>query len=569
MKYTLSYTNAKRNTLKVELLIEIKNQKDLNLQLPSWRPGRYELGNFAKNVIDFNAFNAKTGRALNVKKQTKDLWCIETKQAKQIRVSYYYYAKDLNAGSTFLNEDQLYVNPVNCLMYNADYKEASIELELKIPKNYKIASGLNFKKNKVKVADFDTLADHPFIASDQLQCDTYEYKGVKFYLWFMGICAPDFKKLKKDFMAFTKVQYNIFKSFPFNDYHFLFQIKPTFYYHGVEHLNSTVICLGPGYDLMHKNTYDELMGVSAHELFHAWNIKTIRPIEMMPYRFEQENYSTLGYVAEGVTTYYGDLCLLRSKYFSLDEYLKLLSKSLTRHMHNGGTQHMSVSEASFDTWLDGYVKGVPNRKVSIYNEGSLIALLCDVLLRKHSKNKKSLDDVLKILYDDFGKQQQGYAQKDYTNILNSLSSFNFKPFFQKFVEGKGNYLKELEKQLPHLGLEIKKTPSEHLYEFLLGLKTTKDLKITDVHTKDEELPISIGAQITHINHLKISDQKSLNGWLALFAKKASDVTLGLQLEGKTSEIQLSLANKFYHNYAIVVSSKRSKSTKTNLQLWSN
>src|SRR3989304_7536298 len=112
------------------------------------------------------------------------------------------------------------------------------------------------------------------------------------------------------------------KDFPFETYHFFFQILPTKFYHGVEHLNSTVIALGPSYNLMKGDLYEDLLGVSSHELFHAWNIKNIRPKEMHPYDYTKENYSKLGYVCEGVTTYYGDLFLYRSGVYSEFDYLK-------------------------------------------------------------------------------------------------------------------------------------------------------------------------------------------------------------------------------------------------------
>src|SRR6185369_4870034 len=113
-----------------------------------------------------------------------------------------------------------------------------------------------------------------------------------------------------------------------------------------------------------------------------------------PYDYTQENYSRLGYVAEGVTTYYGDLFLARSGVFNLDEYFEELNQRINKHLNNYGRFNMSVAQASFDTWLDGYVPGIPHRKTSIYDEGCLIALMTDLLIRRHTKNKKSLDDVM-------------------------------------------------------------------------------------------------------------------------------------------------------------------------------
>ena len=149
----------------------------------------------------------------------------------------------------------------------------------------------------MKASCFNSLAESPFIASNSLQHDVYEVKGIPFHLWFQGSCTPPFEKLKKDFTAFTQEQINCFGGFNSKDYHFLFQITPYNSYHGVEHTNSTVILLGSEKNVF-EDRYVDLLGISSHELYHTWNIKSIRPAEMLPYDYTQENYSRLGYVVE-------------------------------------------------------------------------------------------------------------------------------------------------------------------------------------------------------------------------------------------------------------------------------
>ena len=147
-----------------------------------------------------------------------------------------------------------------------------------------------------------------------------------------------------------------------------------------------------------KNLYNELLGISSHELYHVWNVKNIRPKTMSPYDFSKENYTHMGYVTEGVTTYMGDRILYESGVFSLEQYFLELEKLFQGHFHNDGRNHYPVSESSWDTWLDGYTGGIPGRKVSIYVEGALIALICDAKIRKETNHKSSLHDVLRSLY---------------------------------------------------------------------------------------------------------------------------------------------------------------------------
>src|SRR6476659_10108647 len=202
--------------------------------------------------------------------------------------------------------------------------------------------------------------------------------GHTFFLHFVGECRPDFKKLKKDFRAFTKKQIEFWGDFPVQEYHFLFQVLPAKFYHGVEHQRSTVIAIGPGYAINSGSTYDDILGVSCHELFHTWNVKTIRPVEMHPYNLTRENYARTGYVYEGFTTYYGDKLLLNSKVFSVKQYFTTLQERLVKHFHNYGRYNLSVADSSWETWLDGYVPGAPYRKTSIYDEGNLVAFMLDV-----------------------------------------------------------------------------------------------------------------------------------------------------------------------------------------------
>ncbi|MFN6039048.1 MAG: M61 family peptidase, partial [Bacteroidota bacterium] len=269
------------------------------------------------------------------------------------------YAAEINAGSTYLDNTQLYVNPVNCCVYVPERMSEEHVLELKLPVNYKVCGSL--KKSSeftLHATNFEELADSPFIASASVKTISFFANDLPVHLHFMGECLPDEKKLVEDFKKFTEHSLDFFGDAPISEYHFLFQILPYRFYHGVEHLKSTVIALGPGYNLMQGSTYEDLLGVSCHELFHLWNIKTIRPVEMQPYDYTKENYAHTGYVYEGFTTYYGDLLLYQCGVFNQEQYFKTLEERLDKHFHNYGRFNLSLANSSFDNWLDGYVPGV-------------------------------------------------------------------------------------------------------------------------------------------------------------------------------------------------------------------
>ena len=298
MKYIFSYKDPQKHLIDIEFIADKISSAEILIQLPAWRPGRYELGNFAKNIKTFSAFDEK-GNALAFQKITKDCWKVQTKGVKELHIKYSYYAVDLNAGSTFLDEKQLYVNPVNCCVYIPDRINEACEVELKIPNDYFVATSMlaneKGKKRNLSAKDYHELADSPFIASPTLQHNMFVMDGVEFNIWFNGECKPNWPKIINDFFIFINEQFVTMKGpIPNDEYHFLFQILPYRFHHGVEHLSSTVIALGPSYDIMRGDTFLEFLSVSSHELFHSWNIKAIRPAEMYPYDYTKENYSRLG-----------------------------------------------------------------------------------------------------------------------------------------------------------------------------------------------------------------------------------------------------------------------------------
>ena len=410
IKYSLYQKNPASHYIYVDMFVENVSGDKLQLQLPAWRPGRYELGNFARNVKRVDVFNEKN-EGLNYTKLNKDLWEVELKNASSIKITYSYYAAELNAGACFADTSQMYVNPVHCCMYVLGRTKEEHQLELQIPDNFYIATSLK-RQNKTLIAvDYDELVDSPFMASAGIKTDFYEINGVKFYLHFNGECQPDFNKIKSDFSAFTKKQIEFWNDFPYDEYHFLFQILPFKFYHGVEHKKNTVIAIGPGYAVNSGPTYEDILGVSCHELFHTWNIKTIRPVEMQPYDYTKENYARTGYVYEGFTTYYGDKLLLSSSVFSLEQYFNTLQERLVKHFHNFGRYNLSVAHSSWESWLDGYVPGAPYRKTNIYDEGNLIAFMLDVKILQATNNKRSLRDVCVLLYERYGKKVRDILSK--------------------------------------------------------------------------------------------------------------------------------------------------------------
>jgi len=548
MKYIVSYQKPNNHYIDIEYIIDNVNSETIQVQLPAWRPGRYELGNFAKNVQKWEAFD-EIGNSLSSKKITKDLWEVETNGNQTIHIKYNYFASEINAGSSYLDDKQLYINGVNCFLYVPNRIDEKCELELKIPTEYEVASGLKeTAKHRFICGNFHELVDCPFIASNSLQHHTYNESGVKFHLWFQGECKPDWKLLETDFRNFTIKQIEAFGDFPVQEYHFLFQILTHKAYHGVEHYNSTVILLGPSYDIMKtEGWYEELLGVSCHELYHTWNVKQIRPIEMSPYDYSKENYTYLGYIDEGVTTYYGDKFLFTSNVFNWKQYAKTFNQLLERHFNNFGVNNYSVAQSSFDTWLDGYVKGTPGRKSSIYVEGALIAFMTDVFILQNTNNKKSLSDVMKILYQDFAKQGEGVSDADYKSVIEQVAGTSYDEIYNNFLHGTTDYTSKLKESLNYIGCELKIEPSKKYNEAYLGFtvryENTKCI-IDNVYPDSiaEENGLSINDELIAINGVKIN--KDLTQWSNYF--KSEEIAFSVKRElGVIEKIKLKATDTVY------------------------
>ncbi len=543
------------------------NESETLIHLPAWRPGRYELGNFAKNVKNFSVFDDAKKKCVFFK-TNKDTWLVKTEHTNSITVQYNYYANELNAGSTFVDTELIYVNPVNCLVYIDALIDHPISISVANKFNWQIATSLKNIDGVLHATNYDELVDSPFIVSPNLQSESYTLNSIVFTIWINGHKRIDWQPIINDFKKFTQHQLEAFGEFPVDKYEFLIFSLPNQAYHGVEHLKSTVITLGPSHALF-NSLYNELLGVSSHELYHAWNIKSIRPAEMLPYHLKAENYSTLGYIYEGITTYMGDLFLLKSGVFNLETYLVQFSQQVQKHLDNPGRFNYSVAESSHDTWLDGYVSGVPGRKVSIYTEGCLLAFCADILIRQATKNKHGLDEVMKRLYFDFALNGLGITAKDYQNLLENISGISFQSFFDDYVNGTHNYESILIDCLEYVGLSLHQNQLASYSQSRLGLRFTKSnngIIVSEIYpgSPADIAGICLNDQVIALNEIQINnDFDALLEYMEFDEKK-----LILLRNKKITYVTLPEVNRyFYQKHSVIIQSKLSPNQQKALAHW--
>jgi predicted metalloprotease with PDZ domain len=318
-----------------------------------------------------------------------------------------------------------------------------------------------------------------------------------------------------------------------------------------------------------NSLYKELLGVSSHELYHTWNVKALRPAAMWPYDFKKENYSELGYIYEGITTYMGDLFLLKSGVFSLEQYLVEFKTQLQKHFDNPARFNYSVAQSSFDTWLDGYLPGVPGRKVSIYTEGCLLAFVTDVKIRKATQNKYGLDEVMKRLYFDFAIQGKGITEKDYISTLEHISGTSFDAFFKEFVHGTQPYESIITESLEYLGLELLHKPSVLYSEGRLGMKLIplgKSFQVVAMYPGGpaELGGMRIGDEIIGVNGFILNND--IESWFTYFDEDKKEITF--VREGKIRTLLLPEVQRFFYvTYSVKSKEVKNSAQEKSLKLW--
>lgn len=452
MHYQISVTDPASHFLNITYTIPEITSDHIEIQLPAWRPGRYEIQNFAKNIQFIEAISI-SGDKLPLRKITKDRWEIKTNSEKTVQIRYSFFAAIQNAGSSYVDEELWYLNFINFCFYTEGRINDPCSVSLALPENFEIACGLESAGPHQLIAkDFYQLVDSPLLASETLQKSDYVVRGVQFHIWMHGNLKPNWKRIQRDFRRFSREQIATMGEFPEADYHFLNLILPNAFYHGVEHHNSTMIVLGP--DDEGEGLYTDLLGVSSHELFHAWNIIRIRPIELLPYDFTKENYFVTCFVAEGCTTYYGDLFLRRAGVFDDEAYVKELQVYMKRHFENNALASQSLAESSFDLWLDGYEKGIPHRKVSVYHKGALVAMILDLFLRKKSNHESSLDTVMQVLWQRYGKPFVGYTVEDYQNVVEEIAGEKLDWYWKECIFTNEPLETRLNEALAFVGLQM-------------------------------------------------------------------------------------------------------------------
>ena len=446
--YTVLPARPEAHLFRLTCRIPAPDPLGQRLSLPAWIPGSYMIRDFARNVIRLTA--RSEGRPVPVEKLDKSTWqCAPATGA--LEIEYEVYAYDLSVRSAHFDHAHAYFNGTSLFLQVHGREAQAHTVELQPPPHtdqWQVATSLprdgapEWGFGRYRAADYDELIDHPVEMAAFRRID-FHVAGRPHHVIISGRHRVDAPRLARDLQRICETQIALFGELPADIERYLFLVMAVGEgYGGLEHRSScSLLCSRedlppPGMDRI-TDGYRQFLGLCSHEYFHLWNVKRIRPAAFVPYDLYRETPTRQLWAFEGITAYYDDLMLARSGVIPPESYLELLGQTITRVLRGHGRHLQSVAESSFDAWTRFYKQdeSAPNTLVSYYTKGSLIALALDFTLRRETDGKRSLDDLMRRLWHDYGKTGEGVPEGGIEALASELAGTDLQDFFARYLHG--------------------------------------------------------------------------------------------------------------------------------------
>jgi predicted metalloprotease with PDZ domain len=437
LRYTLAMPLPQSHYFEVKMELGGFSADYTDVKMPVWAPGSYLVREYAKNVEGFVA-QTSGGQALAVEKINKNTWRVRHPKQASFRVSYRVYAFELSVRTSFIDADHGYLNGSSVFMYPADNKMLGSSLTVQPAAGWeKVSTALRPGPAKFtyKAASYDELADSPIEIGNQKVLE-FTANGTPHQVAMYGTYTADDTKLVADMKRVCEEAHRVVGQNPLDHYVFIVHNLERGG-GGLEHLFSTTLEVS-------RTTYGtdaglkSFLGLVAHEYFHLWNVKRIRPMALGPFNYDQENYTHMLWVSEGMTEYYSKQILARSGVLSKEEYLGKLGNAITEVENTPGNRIQSAAESSFDAWIKYYRpnENANNTQISYYSKGDLIGTWLDLNIAQATNGAKHLDDVFRLLYDTYYlKAKRGFTDQEYQDAVATVAGRRFDEFFQNSVYG--------------------------------------------------------------------------------------------------------------------------------------
>jgi len=483
-----------------------KQQGFIDFKMAVWTPGSYLIREYAKNVESVSVTSGPS--SLKSDKINKNTWRVRLlTTSNEVTVKYKIYANELSVRTSFIDDSHGYLNPASVLMYVNEWRQLSSTINIKPYKNWNtISTGLKSLGNNTYQADnLDILIDSPIEIGRQ-KIFSFDLKGIPHKIAMYGDVKIDEDKVTADFKKVCETAMTIVGEHPCKDY--------TFLIHniaqgggGLEHLNSTT-CQTSRSCYSDEKKYQSFMSLIAHEYFHLWNVKRIRPKALGPFDYENENYTHLLWFSEGCTSFYQNYILRRANMMNPEDYLKAYGDEINTIENQPGNKIQSVTESSWDAWIKYYRPNENSRNstVSYYDKGAVLGGILNLIIIKETKGLKNLDGVMKGLYQEYYKKQgRGFTDEEFQKTVESVAGKPMGDFFQKYIFGTGT--------IPYntffetVGLQLKDKNIDKIEPFLGTEFKGGGLKITSVMRDSPAYNdgLNVGDEILEIDGSKPDD----------------------------------------------------------------
>ncbi|NLA88850.1 MAG: M61 family metallopeptidase [Alcaligenaceae bacterium] len=552
--YSITSNDLSGHRFNVSLVITDPDPKGQILSLPRWIPGSYMIRDFSKHIETLHATHNKY--PLTITHLDNHTWQIEPVNGGPIQIDYTVYAWDLSVRKAHLDESHGFFNGTSVFLKVHGQEHQPCLVEIKAPrqsKKWRVYTSLPPAQGHPKAAqhtrfgfyrakNYDDLIDHP-VEMGRPKVISFVVGGIAHDMVFTGVLPNiDLERIAADVTKICEAQIRLFepesKKPPFTDhgnrYVFLTTVTGSDY-GGLEHRNSTaLICSRKSLPTLGQSEqtkeYRDFLGLVSHEYFHSWNVKRIKPVAFAPYRLDKETPTSLLWIFEGFTSYYDDLMLLRSGLITEQQYFDIVAQTINRVNNDSGRIKQSLAESSFDAWTKFYQQdeNARNQIVSYYSKGSLIALCLDLFIRQESNGERSLDDVMRYLWQNYGKnfylgEERGLREEDVPEVLQKATNIKIElliDFLERYVYGtKKPPLKTL---LEAEGLKLT-TTNKNAQTVSLDIQTTKRneqcvIQSVMQHGVAHKAGLSAGDVIVAIDYLRV-DADNLKEVLSRYQQK--------------------------------------------------
>jgi len=511
IEYQVAMPQPATHLFEVELHLKDWQLEQLDLRLPVWTPGSYLVREYAKHLQSFSA-QRLTGQSLIWRKISKNHWQVETAGITELTIRYRIFANELTVRTNHLDATHGYFNPGAVFFYLPGFEDCEIRVTILPPQpQWRVATPLPAvpgQVNTFQAADFDTLVDSPFEVGTH---SVYEFEVLgklhQLAVWGQGNAEPE--RLIQDTQKVIEAEAELFGGLPYDRYLFLLHLSNQGF-GGLEHKYACSLNY-PRFGFRTEDKYNRFISLVAHEFFHLWNVKRIRPQALEVFDYDCENYTPSLWFSEGTTSYYDWIIPLRAGICDAAYCLKQLEESITRLQTTPGRHVQPLSESSFDAWIKLYRPDANsgNSQISYYLKGEMVSLLLDLLIRQRQQNARSLDDVMRQMWQQFGRSETGFSPEQLQAVIESVAEINLENFFQRYIHGTEEL--PFNEYLAPFGLELcAQVPKDSPPYIGCNLKPDNDsatVKFVEANSPAQSAGIDPGDELLAINGFRVSAEQ--------------------------------------------------------------